>query len=73
MHTYCVVLRPQHSLNSLYPRTKRYYLSAKSAALAMLIASEDPEWLVFGIEPAGMSAPPPQSQRSVYKENSIVA
>ncbi len=62
MHTYCVVLRPQRSLNSLYPRTKRYYLRAKSAALAMLIASEDPEWLVCGVEPAGMSALPPESE-----------
>ena len=40
----------------LYPRTKRCYLIARSAALAMLIASEDPEWRVFGVEPARMSA-----------------
>jgi hypothetical protein len=73
MHTYCVVLRPQHSLNSLYSHTKRYYLRANSAALAMLIASDDPEWLVFGVEPARMSAAPPQSERSVSKGNSIVA
>jgi Stage II sporulation protein E (SpoIIE) len=73
MHTYCVVLRPQHSLHSLYPRKKRYYLRANSAAQAMLIASEDPEWLVFGVEPARMSARPPQSERSVSTENSIVA
>ena len=64
MHPYCVILRPQYSLNSLYPRTKRYSLRAKSAVLAMLIASEDPEWLVFGVEPARMSALPPQSERS---------
>jgi len=73
MHSYCVVLRPQYSLNSLYPRTKRYYLSAKSAAQAMLIASEDPEWRVFGVEPARMSALPPQSERSMSTKNSIVA
>jgi hypothetical protein len=73
MHTYCVVLRPQHSLNSLYPPTKRYYLRARSAALAILIASEDPEWLVFGVEPARMSALPPQSERSVSAKHSIVA
>lgn len=73
MHTYCVVLRPQHLLNSLYPRTKRYYLRAKSAAQAMLIASEDPDWLVFGVEPARMSAPPPRSERSVSTKDSIVA
>jgi hypothetical protein len=62
VRSYCVVLRPQHSLNSLPPRTKRYYLRAKSAVLAMLIASEDPEWLVCGVEPAGMSALSPQSE-----------
>jgi hypothetical protein len=73
MHTYCVVLRPQHSLNSLYPNTRRCYLRANSAAQAMLIASEDPEWLVFGVEPARMSALPPQSERSVSSGNSIVA
>ena len=73
MHAYCVVLRAQHSLNFLYPRTKRCYLIARSAALAMLIASEDPDWLVFGVEPARMSALPPQSERSVATENSIVA
>lgn len=64
MRTYCVVLRPQHSLNCLCPRTKRYYLRAKSAVLAMLIASEDPEWLVCGVEPAGMSALPAQREVS---------
>jgi hypothetical protein len=73
MHSYCVVLRPQHSLNSQYPQMKRYYLRAKSAALAILVASEDPEWLVVGVEPARMSALPPQSDRAVSAENSIVA
>ena len=73
MHTYCVVLRPLNPLNSLYPRDKRYYLRAKSAAQAMLIASEDPEWLVFGVEPARMSASPPQTERSGSAKNSIVA
>ena len=73
MHTYCVILRPQHSLNSLYPHTKRYYLRANSAAQAMLIASEDPGWLVLGVEPARMSALPPQSERSVSTASSIVA
>ena len=73
MHNYCVVLRPQHSLNSLYPHLKRYYLRANSAAQAMLIASEDPEWLVIGVEPARMTAHPPQNGRSVPPENSIVA
>jgi hypothetical protein len=73
MHPYCVVLRPQHFVNSVYPRTKRYYLRAKSAAQAMLIASEDPGWLVFGVEPARMSAFPPQGDHSVSAENSIVA
>jgi tRNA(Leu) C34 or U34 (ribose-2'-O)-methylase TrmL len=65
MRTYCVFLHPQHSLNTLQPRAKRYYLEAKSAAQAMLIASsEDPEWLVFGVEPASLSAPQPQGERS---------
>ena len=73
MHTYCVVLRPQQSLNALYPHTKRYYLRANSAAQAMLIASDDPEWLVFGVEPARMSALPPQGERSISTKNSIVA
>ena len=73
MHPYCVVLRPLHSSNSLYPRDKRYYLRAKSAAQAMLIASDDPEWLVFGVEPARMSALPPQGERSISTKNSIVA
>jgi hypothetical protein len=73
MHTYCVVLRPQHSLNSLERHTRRYYLRANSASLAMLIAAEDSEWLVVGVEPAQMSALPPQSERSVFTENSIVA
>ncbi len=73
MHTYCVVLRPQRLLNSLYPHTKRYYLRANSAAQAMLLASEDPEWRVFGVEPARMSALPPQSERSIPSGNSIVA
>ena len=72
MHTYCVVLRPQ-SLNSPFPRTKRYYLRAKSAVQAMLIASEDPQWLVFGVEPARLSASAPQSERYGSSESSIVA
>jgi hypothetical protein len=40
MHTYCVVLRPQHSLKSLYPRTKRYYLRAKSALLRQCLSRQ---------------------------------
>jgi hypothetical protein len=70
MHTYCVVLRPQQLLNSAHPHTKRYYLRANSAAQAMLIASEDPQWLVFGVEPARLSALPPRSERSVTKDSS---
>jgi hypothetical protein len=71
MHPFCVVLRQQHLLNSLHPRMKRYYLQAKSAAQAMLIASSDDiEWLVFGVEPACMSAHPPQSERSESTTNS---
>jgi hypothetical protein len=73
MHTYCVVLRPQHSLSALYPHTKRYYLRANSAAQAMLIASEDADWQVLGVEPAALSALPPQGVRSGSAGNSIVA
>jgi hypothetical protein len=73
MHTYCVVLRAQRSLSSTYSQTKRYYLRAKSAAQAVLIASEDHGWLVFGVEPAHMSALPPQGDRSVSTENSVLA
>jgi hypothetical protein len=73
MHSYCVVLRPQHALNSLYPHTRRFYLRANTAAQAMLIAGEDPEWLVFGVEPAYLSALPPQGEHSLSTENSIVA
>jgi hypothetical protein len=72
MHTYCVVLRPQ-SLNSPFPHTKRYDLRANSATQAMLIASEDSHWLVFGVEPARLSASAPQSERSVSSESSTVA
>ena len=72
MHTFCVVLRPQ-SLISPFPHTKRYYLRANSAAQAMLIASDDPLWLVCGVEPARLSASTPQSDYSVSAGNSIVA
>ena len=73
MHTYCVILRAQHAWHSFYPLTKRYYLKAKSAAQAMLVASEDPEWIAFGVEPAGMSASFHRSERSRSNKNSIVA
>jgi hypothetical protein len=73
MHAYCVVLRPQRFLNRLNPCSKRYYLRANSAAQALLIASEDPEWLVFGVEPACMSALPPQSQPSMFTGKCNVA
>jgi hypothetical protein len=55
MHTFCVVLRQQHSLSAVYPRTKRYFLRAKTAVQAMLITSEDPEWFVIGVEPAELN------------------
>ncbi len=65
MNAYCVVLRPQSLVNSTYPRNKRFYLSADSADRAILTASEDnPEWRAIGIEPSGLSAPRPQSDRS---------
>jgi hypothetical protein len=71
MHTYCVVLRPQ-ALNSPFPHTKRYYLRANSAAQAMLIASEDLQWLVLGVEPARLSIFAPQSELSVSTKSAIV-
>ena len=71
MHTYCVVLRPQ-ALHYPFPHTKRYYLRANSAAQAILIASEDPQWLVLGVEPARLSIFP-QSERSVFTEGAIVS
>jgi hypothetical protein len=64
MNTYCVVLRPHSSLNPTYSRPKRYYLCAKSAVQAMFLASDDPQWFVIGVEPAGMFVSPPQSDRS---------
>jgi hypothetical protein len=73
MHPYCVILRPQSFLNRLVPCSKRYYFRANSATQAMLIASEDPDWLVFGVEPACMSALPPQSQRSMFTDDCNVA
>jgi hypothetical protein len=61
MNTYCVVLRPQPSLHSIYSRPKRCYLRANSAVQAMLIALEDPEWFVIGVEPAALFPPSPVS------------
>jgi hypothetical protein len=56
MHSFCVVLRPQRFLTSAFQRTKRYYLKANTAAQAMLVASEDPNFIVVGVEPAGLAA-----------------
>jgi hypothetical protein len=61
MNRYCVVLRPQPTVIPAYPRAKRYYLRAKSAVQAMLIVSEDPAWLVVGVEPACMFPPRPET------------
>ncbi len=73
MNTYCVVLRPQPSSNPVYSHPRRYYLRAKSAVQAMLLASEDPGWFVIGVEPAGMFAPPLQSDRPDSTENLHIA
>ena len=73
MNTYCVVLRPHSSLNPAYLRPKRYYLSAKSAVQAIFLASDDPEWSVIGVEPAGMFVPPPQGERSDATEKLHIA
>jgi hypothetical protein len=65
MNAYCVVLRPLSLVNAIYPRNKRCYLSADSAVRAILTASEEnPEWRAIGIEPGGLFAPRPQSERS---------
>jgi hypothetical protein len=72
MHTYCVVLRPMRSLTAPFLRMKRYYLRAKTAAQAMLLASEDPHYTVLGVEPAALSARTMQArplavQREVFR------
>ncbi len=71
MKKYCVVLRP--SKDPVHPRTKRYYLTAKSAVQAMLLVSEDPEWTVIGVEPACMFPPAPQPERISAGNNLHVA
>jgi hypothetical protein len=73
MNTYCVVLRPQPPFCTIYTRPKRCYLRANSATQAMLIASEDPEWRVIGVEPAGVFALAPVSDDSGSKANLHVA
>ena len=65
MNAYCVVLRPQSVVQPIAPRNKRCYLGADSANRAILTAAADnPEWRVIGVEPSGLFAPLPQSDRS---------
>jgi len=73
MDKYCVVLRPRLSMFPVHRRIKRSYLRAKTAVQAMLIVSEDPEWLVIGVEPACMFPKSPQSEHPVPAENIHVA
>jgi len=73
MQTYCVLRRPQDSLNCLHPRTKRYYLKAESASQAIIVANEERGWLVLGVEPGVMSAFPPQREGPSLAKTSIVA
>ena len=73
MHTYCVVLRPQRSLNSLYPRTKPSISEPSQLLRQCLSRRRILNGLVFGVEPAHMSALPPQSECSVSTKNSIIA
>ena len=73
MKKYCVVLRPQLAISQPLPRTKRYYLRAKSAVQAMLIVSEDPEWVVVGVEPGCMFPPLPQGELASSANNLHVA
>jgi hypothetical protein len=72
MDTYCVILRPQQSWNR-FRQEKRYYLRARSAAQAMFIALEDSEWVVCGVEPAGMSAPTLKSEPRSVPGNFLAA
>ena len=58
MYVYCVIFRPRHSIGPMqYPRTKRCYLKAETADLAILSASGDnPQWRVIGIVPDNLAA-----------------
>ena len=71
MEKFCVVLRPL--VDPIYPRTKRYFLRAKTAVQAMLIVSEDPGWLVIGVEPACMFPPTPVGELPAAANNLHVA
>jgi hypothetical protein len=53
MNTYCVILCLQPLVNSTYhPRTKRFFLRARSADGAIQAAlADNPHWRVIGIEP----------------------
>jgi hypothetical protein len=66
MHNYCVVLRLLRAFRCRYPSTKRYFLSAQTAAQAVLLASDDPEWSVVGIEPVEVAAQVPRSPHRYY-------
>jgi hypothetical protein len=53
MNPYCVILWPEPLVNSVsYPRTKRFFLRARSADGAIQAAlADNPHWRVVGIEP----------------------
>jgi hypothetical protein len=62
---YCVVLYRRPLVPMYYPRTKCFYHSEGSADRAVATAStENPQWLVIGVEPSNLSARMPQSDRS---------
>jgi hypothetical protein len=51
MNTYCVILCRLPLVNPAYPRTKRFYVGAATADLAIQAASvENPNFRVMGIE-----------------------
>ena len=58
MNPYCVILWPEPLVNPLsYPRTKRFFLRARSADGAIQAAlADNPHWRVIGIEPKDLFA-----------------
>jgi hypothetical protein len=58
MNPYCVILWPEPLVNPVsYPRTKRFFLRARSADGAIQAAlADNPHWRVIGIEPRDLFA-----------------
>jgi hypothetical protein len=66
MNAYCLILRLQRTFRRRYPSTKRCFLSANTAAQAVLIVSDDPEWSVVGIEPVEIATQATSSPQRYY-------